>query len=284
MELSAVVHSAVEALRMGGKLTHDVRYSTAPMWVNADRTRMEQVVSNLIGNALKYTPEGGRIDVELGEDGQDAVLAVRDTGIGIEPELLPRLFDIFVQGSVSLDRSQGGLGIGLALVHNLVKLHGGSIAAHSAGRGLGSSFTVRLPRVSAPAGMPAAGSRPALEANGASTVLLIEDNEDARQMLAALLRASGHHVLEAGGGAAGIALAQAQGPAMAIVDIGLPGMDGYQIAASLRTDPRTRGMRLIALTGYGQESDRRRALDAGFDHHLVKPLRIEELRDCLAAA
>jgi CheY-like chemotaxis protein/anti-sigma regulatory factor (Ser/Thr protein kinase) len=280
-----VVVSALEALRMAGKLaTHELHSATTQVWVNADRTRLEQVVSNLVGNALKYTPEGGRIDVVLDEEDGEARLVVRDTGVGIGPELMPRLFDIFVQGSVSLDRSQGGLGIGLALVNNLVKLHDGTIGAHSEGPGKGSSFTVRLPRLPAPAAVEAAGQQPALGGAAPSTVLVIEDNEDARHMLAAHLTASGYRVLEAADGQQGLALALAERPALAIVDIGLPGIDGYQIAERLRAAPHTRGIRLIALTGYGQEADRERARAAGFDHHLVKPLRIEQLQDCLASA
>lgn len=282
VELSAVVASALEALRMAGRLdAHALHCATTPVWVNGDRTRLEQVVSNLVGNALKYTPEGGRVEVVLDEKDDAARLAVRDTGVGIGPELMPRLFDIFVQGSVSLDRSQGGLGIGLALVNNLVKLHGGTIGARSEGQGKGSSFTVCLPRLPAPAA-ERPGPQPALAGAAPSTVLVIEDNEDARQMLAAHLAASDYRVLEAADGLQGLALAQAERPALAVVDIGLPGLDGYQIAERLRADPQTRGMRLIALTGYGQEADRQRAREAGFDHHLVKPLRIEQLQECLA--
>ena len=286
VELSAVVASALEALRMAGRLAaHEVHCDTRPVWVNADRTRLEQVVSNLVGNALKYTPEGGRVDVVLDEHDGDARLVVRDTGMGIGPELMPRLFDIFVQGSVSLDRSQGGLGIGLALVNNLVKLHGGAIGAHSEGQGKGSSFTVRLPRLPTPAAtVEASAPQAALAGTAPSTVLVIEDNEDARYMLAAHLAASGYHVLEAADGHQGLALALAERPELAIVDVGLPGIDGYQVAECLRAAPQTSGIRLIALTGYGQEADRQRAHAAGFDHHLVKPLRIEQLQDCLASA
>ncbi|MEW6372496.1 MAG: ATP-binding protein [Pseudomonadota bacterium] len=285
VELSAVVASALEALRVAGKLAgHALHCDIRPVWVNADRTRLEQVVSNLVGNALKYTPEGGRVEVTLDEADGEARLVVRDTGVGIGPELMPRLFDIFVQGSVSLDRSQGGLGIGLALVNNLVKLHGGTIGAHSEGQGKGSSFTVRLPRLPAPAAtLEACGPQAAPAGTTPSTVLVIEDNEDARHMLAAHLSASGYRVLEAADGHQGVTLALADRPSLAIVDIGLPGIDGYQVAERLRAAPQTNGITLIALTGYGQEADRERARAAGFDHHLVKPLRIEQLQGCLAS-
>jgi CheY-like chemotaxis protein len=197
---------------------------------------------------------------------------------------MPHLFDIFVQGSVSLDRSQGGLGIGLALVHQLVTLHAGSIGAASEGPGKGSTFTVRLPRLAHAEGSldEGAGGASVPPGQQASTVLLIDDNDDVRGMLAANLSAAGFRVLEASNGASGIPMAKAHLPPASIIDIGLPGMDGYEIAARLRKDPATSHIRLIALTGYGQEADRQRALEAGFDRHMVKPAQLDELIDCLA--
>jgi signal transduction histidine kinase/CheY-like chemotaxis protein len=284
VELSALVQAALDALRVAGRIAHTVHYQGEPVWVEADRTRLEQIVTNLLTNALKYTPAGGRIDIALSAEASEAVLVVRDSGVGIAPELMPRLFDIFVQGNVSLDRSQGGLGIGLALVHQLVTLHRGSIGAASDGPGKGSTFTVRLPRLAREADVAeeGAGRTAAPPGQRPSSVLLIEDNDDVRGMLAANLSAAGYRVLEASNGASGIPLAKAFLPPASIIDIGLPGMDGYEIAARLRKDPATSHIRLIALTGYGQEADRRRALDAGFDRHLVKPPQLDELIDCLA--
>jgi signal transduction histidine kinase/CheY-like chemotaxis protein len=284
VELSALVQAAVDALRVAGKIAHTVNYQGEPVWVEADRTRLEQIVTNLLTNALKYTPAGGRIDIEVSAEASEAVLVVRDSGIGIAPELMPHLFDIFVQGSVSLDRSQGGLGIGLALVHQLVTLHAGSIGAASEGPGKGSTFTVRLPRLAHAEGSldEGAGGASVPPGQQASTVLLIDDNDDVRGMLAANLSAAGFRVLEASNGASGIPMAKAHLPPASIIDIGLPGMDGYEIAARLRKDPATSHIRLIALTGYGQEADRQRALEAGFDRHMVKPAQLDELIDCLA--
>lgn len=286
VELASVVQSVVDALRMAGRVEHQLTCRLAPVWVRADRIRIEQVVGNLVGNALKYTPAGGSIDIVLAQEGDQACLRVHDSGVGIAPELLPKLFDIFVQGAVTLDRSQGGLGIGLSLVRSLVALHGGTIGAASEGVGKGSTFTLCLPVLEAVAdAVPPAPAAQALRAgtSSVSTVLLIEDNEDARHMLAAQLAAAGYRVLEAGNGVDGIALAGAERPELAIVDIGLPGMSGYQVAARLREDPLTRGIRLVALTGYGQETDRRRAFEAGFDEHVAKPLKFEELEVLLNA-
>ena len=283
VELAGVVESTVDALRVAGRVEHTLACRLEPAWVRADRTRIEQVIGNLVTNALKYTPSGGTIDIALAAQDGQACLTVRDDGVGIAPELMPKLFDIFVQGAVSLDRSQGGLGIGLSLVRSLVALHGGSIHADSAGSGQGSTFTLCLPLLAQDA-LPRAAVTPAPTATPYSTVLLIEDNDDARRMLAAQLATAGYRVLEADNGAEGVALARRERPGLAIVDIGLPGMDGYQVAQQLRGDPATRAMRLVALTGYGQESDRKRALDAGFDEHRVKPMRFEELGSVLAGA
>jgi len=286
VELSAVVESTVAALRVAGRVQHTLTTRLEPAWVRADRTRIEQVVMNLVTNALKYTPPGGAIDIALEARAGEALLTVLDNGVGIAPDLMPRLFDIFVQGKVSLDRSQGGLGIGLSLVRSLVTLHGGSIDAESAGTGQGSVFTVRLPLLKqSPAATPApAPLQPGAARTAPATVLLVEDNEDARRMLAAHLEASGYSVLEADNGIDGLALAHEARPELAILDIGLPGLDGYQLAARLRADAATRPMRLIALTGYGQASDRERALEAGFDAHLVKPVKFDELARELAGA
>lgn len=290
VELASVVESVVDALRVAGRVEQQLSVRLVPAWIRADRTRIEQVVGNLVTNALKYTPAQGHIEIALTADDGEACLTVRDSGVGIAPELMPTLFETFVQGAVALDRAQGGLGIGLSLVRSLVTLHGGTITAASEGSGKGSTFTLRLPLRQAgddagAAGSTAAEAAPAAaiaQAPAVSTVLLIEDNNDARHMLSAQLAAAGYRVFEADNGVDGIALARRERPDLAIVDIGLPGMNGYQIAARLRRDPDTRMLRLVALTGYGQEADRQLALNAGFDAHFAKPLQFESLADILA--
>lgn len=275
VDLADVVRGAVETLSGAGRATE--RHLTTEIdrvWVDGDRTRLDQVVINLVGNALRYTVPGGAILVKLEAAGPNAVLTVRDDGIGIEPATLPRVFDLFFQGEHSIDRKQGGLGIGLTLVHRLVELHGGSVHAESAGGGRGSTFTVTLPRLmQAPA--PA---QPVAAARGRGRrVLLVEDNDDARDSMAELLRGCGHEVREAANGAEGLALAREGDCGLALVDIGLPGISGYELAAALRADPATAGMRLIALTGYGQPEDAQRAREAGFDLHLTKPVELPRL-------
>ena len=285
VELASVVEAVVDALRMAGRVEQQLDCRLEPAWVLGDRTRIEQVVGNLVTNALKYTPAQGHIEIALKSGEEEACLTVHDSGVGIAPELMPTLFETFVQGAVSLDRAQGGLGIGLSLVRSLVTLHGGTIAAASEGSGKGSTFTLRLPLLKEGADTAAVvESAPpaATEASKISTVLLIEDNNDARHMLSAQLTAAGYQVFEADNGVDGIALARRERPDLAIVDIGLPGMNGYQIAARLRRDPDTRMLRLVALTGYGQEADRQLALNAGFDAHFAKPLQFESLADILA--
>jgi signal transduction histidine kinase/ActR/RegA family two-component response regulator len=288
VELASVVESVVDALRVAGRIEHRLDCRLAPAWIRADRTRIEQVVDNLVTNALKYTPAQGCIDIALTTEGGEACLVVRDSGAGIAPELMPTLFDTFVQGAVALDRAQGGLGIGLSLVRRLVALHGGTVSAASEGSGKGSTFTLRLPlqrEMGDGSLTPELGPAAATATQPpVSTVLLIEDNDDARHMLSAQLAATGYRVLEADNGVDGIALARRERPDLAIVDIGLPGMNGYQIAAHLRRDPATRPLRLVALTGYGQEADRQLAFNAGFDAHFAKPLQFEALAEILAGA
>jgi PAS domain S-box-containing protein len=261
----------------GGR--HNITAETTAVWVSADPTRLEQVLTNLLANAVKYTPAGGEITVGARREGNWAVLSVRDTGVGIRPELLPRVFDLFVQADRSLERTGGGLGIGLTLVRQLVELHGGTVDAASAGPGRGSTFTVRLPAVAAPPETTAV-TGPAV-AGLAQRVLVIEDNDDAREMMRNLLRLLGHEVHEACDGASGVEQARRVRPDAALIDIGLPGIDGYEVARRIRAD--LPGARLVAVTGYGQPEDRERALAAGFDEHLVKPLDPEQLHRLLAA-
>jgi CheY-like chemotaxis protein len=218
-------------------------------------------------------------------ENDEVVLSVRDSGVGIAPDLLPHVFDIFVQGSSTLDRAQGGLGIGLSLVRRLAELHDGSIGAESKGPGGGSTFTLRLPRIEhvqeeAPAAAPASE-------DAKPTVLLIEDNDDGREMMAMMLACYGYPVQHAADGLQGLELAASSQPDLALVDIGLPGLDGFEVARRLRADPATRDIKLIALTGYGSAEDLQRVLEAGFDLHLVKPVDIDHLMqvigDCARA-
>jgi signal transduction histidine kinase len=283
-DLSALLATCMETLSATGRTRdYTVRQASAPAWVDADPTRVEQIIVNLLDNAFKYTAPGGVIDIAASVDGEEAVLEVRDNGVGISPELLPHVFDVFVQGESSLDRAQGGMGIGLALVHQLVGLHGGSIAAFSDGAGHGSRFVLRLPHARARAEAAAPANAPADAPQADYCALIVEDNEDGREMMAMLLDSFGTRVLQAADGAAGLAAARAHRPDIALVDIGLPGMDGYEVARRLRADPATQGMRLVALTGYGLLEDRQRALQAGFDLHLVKPVPPERLREAIAS-
>jgi PAS domain S-box-containing protein len=242
-----------------------------PVWVSGDATRLAQVLDNLLTNALKFTAEDGEVDVTIAaEQGCRTMVSVRDTGVGIEVDMLPRLFETFSQADRTLDRSQGGLGLGLAIVKGLAELHGGTVRAESAGLGQGSVFTVTLPQEQEPAALASAPmtSGPAA---GHLRVLVVEDSQDAADSLSLLLRLFGYKVTVAYSGPEGVRAAAAERPDVVICDIGLPGMDGYRVAMALRDNPATAAARLIALTGYGQEEDRRRTREAGFDEHLVKP-------------
>jgi len=283
-DMANLVAGCMETFRATGRTAgYRISVDLGAGWVDGDPTRLEQITSNLLDNALKYTPNGGNIDIGLSQDGEEVVLNVRDSGVGIPAELLPQVFDVFVQGAISIDRSQGGLGIGLSLVRRLVELHGGSVSAHSEGSGKGSIFTIRLPRTEATIA-PLAPQTTHGDNSGKPTVLLIEDNEDGREMMATMLAVHGYPVTQAADGLQGVAAACANPPAAALVDIGLPGIDGYEVARRLRQDPATRGIRLIALTGYGLAEDQRRVLEAGFDQHLVKPVSMDQLLEALAPA
>lgn len=281
VDMASLVGACLDTFRATGRTTgYRINVDLAPNWVDGDPTRLEQIATNLIDNALKYTPAGGTIDISLGADEDEVLLTVSDTGVGIGPDLLPHVFDVFVQGSISLDRAQGGLGIGLSLVRRLVELHGGSVSATSAGGGAGSSFTIRLPRAEPDQAKAPAAALPA-DDNAKPAVLLIEDNEDGREMMATMLDVYGYPVLQSADGLDGVTLATTRLPKVALVDIGLPGIDGYEVARRLRANPETRAMRLIALTGYGLADDQRRVLEAGFDMHLVKPVDIAQLLGAL---
>jgi CheY-like chemotaxis protein len=281
LEVAGLVSSCLDTFRATGRTgSYRLNVDLVPCWVDGDPTRLEQIASNLIDNALKYTPAGGSIDISLQNVGDEVVLTVRDSGVGIAPDLLPHVFDVFVQGTISLDRSQGGLGIGLSLVRRLVELHGGSVNAYSDGTSSGSSFEIRLPRTEPVASNDAGTHSPSVE-SPKPRVLLIEDNDDGREMMATMLVAYGYPVVQAGDGLAGVAAALQQVPDVALVDIGLPGIDGYEVARRLRQAEQTSHIRLIALTGYGLADDQRRVLEAGFDLHLVKPVDIRLLLEAL---
>jgi PAS domain S-box-containing protein len=262
----------------------EVRLPSPQLRLNGDEGRLAQVVSNLLTNAAKYTDPGGYITVEAHRDGGELVLTVKDTGIGISRDLLPHVFDMFTQERQAADRSRGGLGLGLTIVRNLVELHGGSVRAESEGLGRGSVFTVRLPVA---AEEPAAIELPSsneLVARASKRILLVDDNEDALELLAEVLRDAGHVVTTAKDGPTALEAVKTFHADVAILDIGLPVMDGYELAGRLRAELGEATPRLIALTGYGQESDRRRARQAGFAEHLTKPIDGSRLLGALVAA
>ncbi|WP_240807872.1 ATP-binding protein [Polyangium spumosum] len=284
IELAEVVAKAIE---LSSPLLEQRRHHltvevpSRGLFVDGDVTRLSQVVSNLLTNAAKYTEPGGRIEVEARRRGREVEIRVRDNGIGIAPEVLPRIFEFFVQDRQALDRAQGGLGLGLAIVRNLVTMHGGTVSARSEGKGKGSEFTVRLPAaggaaaadVAQPRGM--AGAEAA--GSGAHRILVVDDNEDAAALLAESLGSLGHQTRVASDGPSALRVAEGFHPDIALLDIGLPVMDGYELAHRLRERPELTRLRLIAVTGYGQESDRSLSREAGFDAHLVKPVQFDRL-------
>jgi PAS domain S-box-containing protein len=246
--------------------------------VLGDPTRLEQIVANLLNNAAKYTDPGGRIEVTLAREGDQAAVRVRDTGIGISREMQEHIFELFVQAEQSLDRSQGGLGIGLTLAHSLVELHGGTISVASEGVGLGSEFVVRLPVLALRENVaPACGRSTPTDPGGRLRILLVDDSHDATKTLGKILEMRGHEISSVGDGPTAIERAAAWAPDVVMLDIGLPGMDGYQVGDRLRQRWGPDRLKMIALTGYGGEEARSRALQAGFDYHLVKPVNFDEL-------
>jgi two-component system CheB/CheR fusion protein len=285
VELAAVVSSAVEASRplvekWGHELT--VKLPPEPVHLEADPTRLAQVLSNLLNNAAKYTDQGGRIALTAAREGDALLIRVRDSGVGIPREMLPHVFEMFTQVDGSLERSQGGLGIGLTLVRSLVQMHGGTVTAHSDGPGKGSEFVVRLPLAGAARdrGPQAANGSPAA-APPRSRILVVDDNRDAADSLAMLLRLSGHEVHVAHDGLEAMGTAAVFRPDVVLLDIGLPKLNGYEAGRRIRRE-RGDGVVLIALTGWGQEEDRARSKEAGFDHHLTKPVNLDALQQLLA--
>jgi PAS domain S-box-containing protein len=284
VDLGAIVARAVEAFRPTGRAAgHVIHDDVQSVWVDGDETRLEQIVDNLFGNSAKFTPAGGEIRITVRAEGRSAVLRVEDSGVGIAPDVLPRVFDLFVQGDRSLDRTQGGLGLGLTLVRRLVELHGGEVEAASEGMDRGAVFVVRLPRIEAPQREPRA-ERPLAAKGAGRRVLIVEDNPDGREMLRTMLELQGHEVHEAEDGREGVEQALALRPDMAIIDIGLPELNGYDVARRLRHELGGQPMRLVALTGYGRPEDLEQAAAAGFDAHLVKPVDPQRLSRILAEA
>jgi signal transduction histidine kinase/CheY-like chemotaxis protein len=270
LDLAKAVQRAVESVAGNPRFNRDIDLRTVPVWISADSLRIEQVLTNILTNAIKYTARGGQIRVTLDADGRDAVLVVEDTGAGISAELLPFIFDLYVQSDRTLDRAQDGLGIGLTLVRRLVEAHDGTVDASSDGEGLGSRFTVRLRAIPSAETSPTA---PFLERRAKPRrVLLIEDSDEAREMLRITLELAGHVVHDAPDGERGLKLLDVVRPDVGIIDINLPVMDGYEVARRIREEPQGRDMLLLAMTGYDAPDAARHARKHGFDYHLVKPV------------
>ncbi len=281
LDLASIVTQALESVEplMTRKELVLLRQARLPaLHVHGDKARLVQCVSNILTNAAKYTDARGKIEIALKQQGDWAVLSVQDNGIGMPPELLPKVFDLFVQSERSLDRSQGGLGIGLSVVRQLVEMHHGEVIAHSPGLAQGSTFEIRLPLASAPVDViPAAAPAP----DRRKRVLIIDDNRDAADSLSLLLQSHGHEVRTVYDGDEALAVAAAYAADFVLLDIGLPKMNGYEVARRLRL--RKTSAHLVALTGYGQPEDVQRAREAGFDAHLVKPVDIEKVLEALSA-
>jgi two-component system CheB/CheR fusion protein len=282
VDLRATIGAAVESadhVARGRALDVRVDLPEEPLAVAGDATRLEQCLGNLLSNATKFTPAGGTVTVRARREDGWAVVTVSDSGIGIPDEMLGRVFDLFVQADPSLGRTQGGLGIGLTLVKHLVELQGGGVVARSAGPGKGSEFEIRLPLGEQVRAIPAA---PPVAAARSRRVLVVEDNRDAREMLRAVLELNGHTVLDAGDGAAAIRVASESAPEVVVLDIGLPDLDGFEVARRIRARLGAT-TRLVGLSGYGDEEARRTGRDAGFDVHLIKPVSPEVLLRSLDA-
>ncbi len=281
VDLAALVRRTLEAADPAiRERRHElaVALPAEPLMVVGDPIRLEQVVVNLVNNAAKYTEPGGRIALESRREGREVVLRIRDNGIGIAPEMLTRIFDLFVQVDRRVERSQGGVGIGLTLVRKLVELHGGTVEAYSEGLGCGSEFVIRLPAPVAPNGERRPPAKEPDRLNHAATrhrVLVVDDNVDAAVSLGMLLKLAGQDVRVAYDGPAALRQASDFRPELVLLDIGMPGMDGYEVCRRLRRESALERTTVVALTGWGQDEDRRRSHEAGFDHHIVKPVEPE---------
>lgn len=254
---------------------------TQPVWIYADLTRIAQIISNLLNNAAKYTPQGGTLALHATAEDGEAVISVRDNGLGIEKEMLSNIFELFTQVDSSLKRSEGGLGIGLALVKHLVAMHDGTIHADSEGLDKGTVFTLRLPLAEAPTSATSGEAAEEENTSDILNVLVVDDNHPSGQTVGWMLEAMGHHYTLAASGAEAITLAQRINPDVILLDIGLPDKTGYEVCEELRRDPRFAKTLFIAQTGWGQEKDRAQAKAAGFDHHLVKPVDMDKLNKLL---
>jgi two-component system CheB/CheR fusion protein len=281
LDLRTTVDDAVASVRSLAddcEIDIEVTVPEAAIPVVGDTVRLQQIQANLLSNAIKYSPPGERVQLEIGRDGEFAVIRVADNGAGISPQSLDRIFDMFVQTDNTLDRAQGGMGVGLTLVRKLVDLHGGTVVARSKGLGCGSEFEVRLPlrSVDEPVSSGGQDARPPHAPQAVERIVLVEDQDDNRKMLASLLEMYGFHVDAAASGAEGVAVITSERPDAAIIDIGLPEIDGYEVARRVR-EALGEDITLVALTGYGQSQDVEKARAAGFDHHLVKPLQVDRL-------
>jgi signal transduction histidine kinase/CheY-like chemotaxis protein len=283
LNLAECLQSCVDGMKAAQRINkHNINVTAESVWINADSVRIEQIIVNLIGNALKFSAAGSSINIELQQDGDHAVLRVQDQGTGMTPALLAQVFDPFIQGPPPVNGDQGGLGVGLALVKQLVELHGGTIAVASAGLNRGSTFTCHFPA------MPAAASKPVpastrLMATQSRTLLYVEDNTDVRSVMSEMLRLSGYEVIEAENGEAALAALVVQRPDAILLDIGLPDMNGYELARQMRLMPTRHNIPIIALTGFGQSRDKDAAALVGFNAHLVKPVDPEELMRTIEA-
>jgi PAS domain S-box-containing protein len=288
MELGAMVREAVQSvMSQATPWQHELelKVDPHPLQIVGDHLRLLQAVANIVGNAVKYTPAGGSISVRMVREGRDAVISVRDTGVGITPDLLQEIFAPFSQGHRTIDRAAGGLGIGLTIAKRIVELHGGSLIARSEGVNMGSEFIIRLPlRQPALGHSVGSGARVSAVALGTTgnRVLVVDDNHDAADSLAMLIKLDGHEVEVVYSGADALSAFEQRPADVVVLDIGLPGMDGYEVAERLRGLAGDRSVTLIALTGYGQDKDRARSQDSGFNHHLVKPVEYDSLRGLLA--
>ena len=285
LDLTAIVKAAIETSRpVLDNLRHEIKVDFDPeqICVVGDPVRLTQVFANLLNNAAKYTNHGGQITISTRRENGEAMVSVRDNGIGIAPNLLSQVFDMFMQVDRSTRRSQGGLGIGLTLVRSLVQMHGGSVEARSEGPGLGSEFIVRLPLV-VETTMPVETAR-RIQPLPSRRILIVDDSRDGGETLSMLLRVLGAEVALAHSGRSALECVATFKPDVVLLDIGMPGMDGYEVARRIRANPANRHISLIALTGWGQDEDRRRSSAAGFNHHLVKPADIDQLRQLLTVA
>jgi len=284
LDLAEVVRQTIRTFDAAGRTTqHILAVDAESVWVDADPVRVEQIVANLLSNALKYTLPGRHVRVAVRRAATNGVVEVEDSGTGISSGLLPRVFDLFVQGDQTLDRVQSGLGIGLTMVRRLVELHGGTVEASSEGLWRGSRFTVRLPSLPVPSLDERAVHRGRQQGEpNPRRILLVEDSADSRTMLRQMLEAAGHEVLETENGPRGVEIALSSRPDIALINLGLPGLDGYEVAKRIRAEQEGRGIRLVALTGYGRPEAREGSRRAGFDAHLVKPIDPDRLDDALS--